>query len=225
MGKRVAKHLTYLFEALLEVVYYKDDVCIICGGNAEEINICKSCLNKIKTCPGDTVLCKNNNYFIYYSVSYYSKVMKTLILRLKYKGDFFSGETIAKLMVSHIQREKIKFDAITFVPMTKRAEKKRGYNQSQFLSKLVSKSLDVPLIKCLVKVHESNDQIGLDGSGRWDNLSNCFRAVNEKMYLGKVILLIDDVITTGATAYYCGDAMKKSGAKSVIVLTAAKSCI
>ena len=80
-----------------------------------------------------------DNSFDYYSVSYYSGVMMELILKLKYKSNFRAGEVIAEYMINLIKTENIQFDFITYIPMTKISIKKRGYNQSEYLARIIGK--------------------------------------------------------------------------------------
>ncbi|WP_242834242.1 ComF family protein [Clostridium pasteurianum] len=191
----------------------------------EEINICDECRKKIKFCKDIIRIERANSEIICYSVSYYSNIMAKLILRLKYKSDFACADIIGSFMVKVIEENAIKFEGVTFVPMTKKAVKKRGYNQSRILAKVISEKLHVELIDCLGKVKETKDQIGLDGESRWKNLSSSFKIKNPNIILNKNILIIDDVITTGATSYYCAQEILNNGAKKVSVLTAAKTSI
>lgn len=225
MGKRIVTIIKNLSVALLSVIYSGNEDCIICNTYIGENNICSCCKDKIKICKTYTIVNKNNFGLKCYSVSYYSNIMKDLILRLKYKSDFRAGELIGQLMIEFIENENIEFDVVTFVPMTARSYKKRGYNQSEFLGKIISKYFQVPLIKGIEKVLETGDQIGLDGTERWGNLSHCFKNSSSGEIKDKKILLVDDVITTGATAYFCGKILKESQCKSVTLLTAAKSHI
>lgn len=75
----------------------------------------------------------------------------------------------------------------------------------------------------LYKIIETKDQIGLNDEMRWKNCSNSFRFNRKYSVKEKKILLVDDVITTGATAYSCAKEIKNAGAEAVIILTAAKS--
>ncbi len=101
--------------------------------------------------------------------------------------------------------------------------KKRGYNQSEYLAKIISKNINVPIAHCLKKYMNTKDQIGLNGLERWLNVENSFKVYNEKCIKNKKVLLIDDVLTTGATSFYCANELKKRGAKEIFILTAAKS--
>lgn len=158
-------------------------------------------------------------------MAYYSKSIKEMIIRLKYKKDFLCAEALGNLMNDYIVKNNMEFDEITFVPMEKGDLKRRGYNQSKLLANEISKRINRPVKEYLEKNIKTNDQIGLNGKMRWDNLSNAFNVCNEKVVLNKKIILVDDVFTTGATGFYCAKNLISSGAKSVIVLTAAKSSI
>lgn len=225
MGKRIAEAVKYLFDAILSVVYPNEEKCIVCGEYIEEGNICVKCRDNIKMCSEALVVNRENFKLTCCSVSYYANIMRDLILRLKYKSDFQAGEIISQLMIKYIKKQNIRFDLVTFIPMTKKALRKRGYNQSKFLAKLVSRHFKVPLVSCVKKVSETGDQIGLDEYSRWENLSHCFKSSAQNKFFQKEVLIIDDVITTGATAFYCAKEIYSGGCKRVIVLTAAKSRI
>lgn len=75
----------------------------------------------------------------------------------------------------------------------------------------------------LYKVSNSLDQIGLDSKERWDNIKDSFMIKDKKEIEGKRILIIDDVITSGATVFYAAKAIKEVNAKEVFILTVAKS--
>lgn len=225
MGRWIIKYIKYLLDCILSILYCRECKCIVCGAYVEEINICGECRKKIKLCKDIMKIERANSKIICYSVSYYSNIMAKLILRLKYKSDFACADIIGSFMVKIIKENNIKFDGVTFVPMTKKAMRKRGYNQSRILAKVISEKFHVELIDCLDKVKETKDQIGLDGDSRWKNLSSSFKIKNSSIILNKNILIIDDVITTGATSYYCAQEILNNGAKKVNILTAAKTSI
>lgn len=225
MGKRIFEFIRYLCDAIISIVYTYEYKCELCKEYLEEGDICEECRSKIKLCKFPIVLNKNNYSVRCYSTSYYSGDIAKLILNFKYKSNFRCGDILAKFMIELIEREKIEFDAITFVPMTKSALSKRGYNQSKILAKIIAKRFRIPVVDCIDKVKETKDQIGLDSEERWSNVSKSFRLKNSKKIIGQSILLVDDVFTTGATTYFCAGEMIEKGAKDVIVLTVAKSRI
>ncbi|WP_010233353.1 ComF family protein [Clostridium arbusti] len=225
MGRWIIKLIKYVLDCVLSIIYCSEYKCVVCESYVEESNICSECRESIKICNDTIKLYRENDEIICYSVSYYSNIMAKLILRLKYKNDFVCGDIVGNFMVEFIEKNNIKFDAITFVPMTKNAIKKRGYNQSRLLASIISKKFDIELIDCLRKVRETKDQIGLDSNSRWKNLSASFKIKDADKILNKNILVIDDVITTGATSYHCAEEILNNGAKKVNILTAAKTSI
>jgi competence protein ComFC len=128
-------------------------------------------------------------------------------------------------MHSTISRNNIGYDYISYVPSSKNALKKRGYNQAEYIAKLLAEKTDKKLLHCIGKYKETKDQIGLSGSNRWSNLKESFSFIGENNIESSSILLIDDVITTGATAFYCSELLLKHGCGKVIILTVAKSKI
>jgi competence protein ComFC len=226
MERRIAQILDYLKECLLSVIFSEEDKCIICSGyKAEDEYLCTRCTSKIKHCKEPFAIKQTNRTFYCYSAAYYKDVISELVIKLKYKNDFRAGEALGRLMVNTIAKEVNSFDFITFVPMSDKTKKSRGYNQSEYLSKTVSKILKIPCRSCLTKTKDTKDQIGLDGIMRWANLLDCYRAHDINRIKNKKILLVDDVVTTGATAFYCASELINMGAEEVTILTAAKSSI
>lgn len=225
MGERIIQALKYIADCTLGVIYPVSNVCIACGEETSSPKLCKKCEAKIMKCNQSIMLQSTEcrDVFKCFSAAYYSNVVVELVLALKYKSDFAAGNILAEYMIDLIK--EMKFDIITFVPSDKQAFKKRGYNQSEFLAKAIGKFLNVPVKEFIKKSRATKDQIGLDKEARWHNLNGSFKVHNNKLIENKIILLVDDVITTGATAYYCAKELKISGAKEVIVLTAAKSRI
>lgn len=226
MGRRIIFYIKYLLDCFFSVLYSADYKCVLCGEEVfDEKLLCGSCFKNISLCKGEFYVEKENLCIKFYSVAYYSKSIKEMIIRLKYKRDFLCAEVLGNLMYNYIMKNNIKFDEITFVPMEKGDLKRRGYNQSKLLANELSKRIKLPVKEYLEKNSKTSDQIGLNGKMRWQNLSSAFTACNEKAILNRKIILVDDVFTTGATGFYCAKNLISNGAKSVIVLTAAKSSI
>ncbi|MBD5588556.1 ComF family protein [Clostridium botulinum] len=223
MGTGIFNYIKYIIECIGEVIYPYENKCVICEKYIEEDLICKECFSSIKKCSDIKIIEKGKDCFPAFPTCYYSGIMMELILNLKYKGDFKSGEVIANLMCKKVKEVNINTDIITFVPSSKKSYKKRGYNQSEYLAKIISKNINVPIAHCLKKYMNTKDQIGLNGLERWLNVENSFKVYNEKCIKNKKVLLIDDVLTTGATSFYCANELKKRGAKEIFILTAAKS--
>lgn len=225
MGKRFIEFIEYLIDSLISIIYAYDYKCEICGEYLESGDICKRCRDKIHFCKDPFVINKNGLCIKGYNVSYYSGNITKLILNFKYKSNFRCGDILGNFMIELIEREKIKFDLITFVPMTKSSINKRGYNQSEILAKIIGKKFGIKVINCIKKIKETKDQIGLSSEERWTNVAKSFKIRNNKNIPGKKILLVDDVFTTGATTYCCAITLLENGGNDVIVLTVAKSNI
>jgi len=147
-----------------------------------------------------------------------------LILKLKYNKSFLAGKILASYMSDFIlENFKDKVDILTFIPSSKSALKSRGFNQCEVLCKYISKSCKIPYKKLLYKASDSVDQIGLDNIKRWENIRDSFIVKNKKYIEGKRVLIIDDVITSGATAFYAAKAIKEINADEIFILTVAKS--
>lgn len=111
--------------------------------------------------------------------------------------------------------------AVCYIPMTVKAQTKRGYNQAELLARALAKRLNLPVLDgALTKIKETQEQKSLTGTEREQNLKGCFRA-DRKTIEGKTLILTDDVLTTGATAEAAVTQLKKRGAKEVYFATVA----
>ena len=157
------------------------------------------------------------------SVYNYEKPISTLIQRAKYNGAKYLLEFFAKDLANLYLQQYFNADCLTFVPMTEKAEKARGYNQSKVLCELVSKKTGVPVLDCVKKVTDTKRQATLSRKERLKNLEHAFRIFNKKQVKDKNIVIVDDVTTTGSTAEVIADRLKKAGAKRVFLISVAST--
>ena len=135
----------------------------------------------------------------------------------------FENQTSLKRQMAPLMAEAVtlrfgerKFDYIAAVPMTKSAVRKRSYNQSEVLAKELSKLLEQKHAKgLLVKLHKTPHQASLNAKERLTNLSGAIGIKGKFDVKGKDILVVDDIITTGATVNECAKVLLESGAASV----------
>lgn len=114
-----------------------------------------------------------------------------------------------------------KTDGVVYVPATARNFYERGYNQSKLLAERVAEGLGVPVLEgAVVKIKETVAQKELYREQRLKNLQDCFKA-DKNLVKGKTLLIVDDVMTTGATTDAMASCLKKAGAGTVFVATAA----
>lgn len=117
----------------------------------------------------------------------------------------------------------IHFDAVTFVPMSPRHERERSYNQARLLAAGLALALDLPLeTDAIARCRDTGTQTRLTMKQRRENVRGAFAAVRPDRVRNRRFLLVDDVITTGATVNACAAALKEGGAASVHVVSVAR---
>ncbi len=187
--------------------------------------ICNHCGRETEISEEYCLTCKDNLIAIEKarSVFSYERPISTLITHFKYDNHRYLVEYFVNKMAMVYLKNFFSADFISFVPMLEKDEKKRGYNQSKLLAEGLATKLDLPLNACVEKSKQTQRQAKLTRKERLKNLKGAFKVVNKKTVKDKVVLLVDDVTTTGATAETVATALKKAGAKLVYLLTVAST--
>lgn len=133
-------------------------------------------------------------------------LMKRLMHQFKYKGNKELGLQLGRMMGESINRSgRFHVDALIPLPLFPAKEKKRGYNQSTVLCEGIAESLHVPVLKdSIIRSQHTDTQTKKRRIERWQNMEGKFIVVKPESIRGKHLLLVDDVITTGATLEACG---------------------
>lgn len=163
---------------------------------------------------------KKSNSFLFFSEN---GIVKNLIHHLKYKNQEQIGAFLGEWCGAILRENKTpKFDLIIPVPLHKKKLKKRGYNQvSQFARKIAS-SLDTLYEEnALIKLKNTKTQTKKDRFFRWRTNQDLYEANAQISLKDKHILLVDDVVTTGATLEACAKALEKVGGVTIYTLTMA----
>lgn len=150
---------------------------------------------------------------------YFDRNIVKAVHRLKFYRYSELANGMADEIIKVIKREynHINFDAVTYIPMSKKREKARGYNQSRLLAKNVANALDVPLEDIFYKAYENPPQRKQSARQRKANVFGAFD-VNESINpQDKTYLVIDDVKTTGATLSECAAVLDSYGAAATYV--------
>jgi ComF family protein len=142
---------------------------------------------------------------------------------LKYRPDSRLIEHFAELLAQAYRRTGASATCVVAVPLGRQRQRRRGYNQSELLGRALAGSLDLPFHPSATsRIRETASQVGLDPQARWANVDGAFQA-DPSLICGHVVLLIDDVHTTGATLAVCAAALSRAGAERVVGLTVGRA--
>jgi ComF family protein len=134
-------------------------------------------------------------------------LIQKLIFELKYKNNKAAGIYLGKL-TGHLLLSSPRFqpiDVLIPVPLHPSKKRKRGYNQAELICQGMAAIIQKPILtQTVIRSHSTGTQTRQDRIHRWQNMENVFRVMDETAIAGKHILLVDDVITTGATLEACG---------------------
>ena len=155
-----------------------------------------------------------------FSYGSYEGSLRKLIHAYKYGGVQPLAKRFGDLMIRSIPRER-RFDAIVAMPLHWRRRWDRGFNQAALLADEISRRWSVPVLRAVRRARATSPQAGLTNAKRRANVRGVFKAT--RRLDGLRILLVDDVLTTGATAAACARALKRAGASRVAVAAVART--
>lgn len=237
----ILEKINKLTELLFDLIFPK--FCIGC--KKEGFYICPDCKSRLQInyypfCAH----CKNkipaNQKYLHHKsmiklclspFSYDNILIRDLIHNFKYNFIKSIGPELAEFQIEAIKKSsfynQIKNTPqdflLTPVPLHKKRFAWRGFNQSEILAKKISKALGIDMFFELKKIKNTPPQIDmLDKERRQENIKNAFICDKPKKIKRKIVILIDDMITTGSTLEECAKVLKKNGAKEVWALTLAK---
>jgi ComF family protein len=145
----------------------------------------------------------------------YQGIGKKLIHSLKYKSVYDISKTIVQLFWENVGNELPFVDFIVPVPLHRKRQLERGFNQSLYLGKILSRKINIPLRNILERSVNTIPQVSFKRDKRLKNVRNSFKLRDKAYIKGKIIGLVDDVSTTQATLSECGNVLKRNGALKV----------
>jgi ComF family protein len=149
----------------------------------------------------------------------YDGAIRRAIHGMKFSGWHAIGTHLAGAMGAFARQLRI--DEVTWVPLSSRRLRRRGFDQAEVLARHVARALEAPVRAMLVRARDTRAQARLTGPERRRALGGAFLARGPGP--PPRVLLVDDVLTTGATAATCASVLKGAGVRRVMVLTAARS--
>ncbi len=214
--------------------------CYLCGGVIGwRDRLCAACYDKVPyilppVCPAcgrskSECSCRGHKRLFERCVSplYYTDHSKLAIYNLKTYGYHGTVDALANEMAEVIRREYggIPFDAVVPVPLHKVDMSRRGFNQAELLARALSSYIRVPMKPMLTKLYATKPQKSLTLQQRNGNLLGAFDVTDSDSAQDAVLLLVDDIITTGSTLDECAKMLKLYGAKEVYAVTAAAAML
>lgn len=209
---------------LLDLIY--PPRCAFCRRllSGREKGVCRFCRPKLPYVPADGQVQHFRNVDKCLSPLYYHGSVKDSLHRYKFGGATAYADIYSEFIVKCIDENQISCDSITWVPLSRRRLRRRGYDQAELLAKLIAKHLGQSPVRLLKKQRDTPPQ-SKTGSveKRRANIAGAYACLRPELLQGKQVLLVDDIVTTGATLSEAARVLKKAGAKEVICATLARS--
>lgn len=152
-----------------------------------------------------------------------SKWLANLVADYKYEDIYKLDEVLADIYVAVVKNCEIGVDLISYVPLERKRQWWRGFNQSERLARIISRKINIPVVTILDRKKFYRRQVGLSKSERLKNVSGMFEFTkNIEKYVGKNVLIVDDVCTTMATLEECAKVLKSAGISKVTGIVIAR---
>lgn len=225
---------------ILEYIYPKNIKCIICKSPISKENsysLCKDCFNKVNFIKNACIKCgkpltnfykkeycpkcDENKYNFERALSCveYDDNIHKIIYNFKYGRKTYLSYYIAQIMKDKLQYESIDFDYIAYVPLHKKRERKRGFNQAYLIAKNLSQFTNKPTLDIIERNRNTRYLSKLSRNARKNELKDVFTIKEEITTIEeKNILLVDDIFTSGSTTDEISKLLIKSGVNKVYVL-------
>jgi len=238
-----------LGEGIVSAIYPENLYCMACNDlldgsdvdGASQWGLCGRCLSELfsdenlkGTLGKDS---SGRSYSRVLSCTVYGGLSKEIIGKFKNKNMPWLGKNIGALMAERFLEERRgshgfegcqASDLVTFVPMHPAKKKIRGYDQAQLLAEQVGRSLGIPCVGCLERTRktaamknmsEEQRNQNVAGAFQWKETADLMTDDRQLPLLGKRVILVDDIVTTGSTAEACASVLKQAGAGEVTLLT------
>ena len=191
--------------------------CVLCGTllKKDETDLCRTCRIDAPFYPNRKLKLQFLDSFA--SVWYYEGSVRRSLLRYKFYNARSHASAYGRLLAMTIRREHPEdFDVLTWVPVSRLRRFRRGYDQVELIARAVGRELGMTPAPLLTKIRHNRPQSRIHGSAqRRANVLGVYRELDREAIAGKRILLLDDILTTGATAGECARVLLTAGAKEV----------
>lgn len=213
--------------AALDIAFPPDLTCIVCGGEREVsrgYSLCPRCAKalappELPLTPHHLQPCAAIDRA--YTALAWQEESQKLIHRFKYRGESYLARNLAYLLRDALYAGDFRdIHALTPVPLHPRRRRERGYDQAVLLARELSFLTQIPWKPSLLRVRNTPHQVGKTAEQRAQNVREAFAPAPGANVCGQRLVLVDDVLTTGATARACAQVLKDMGAASICMLSA-----
>ena len=191
--------------------------CLLCRRllKKEELDLCRTCRIHGPEAPSSKI--KYPFLDSWLAVWYYEEDVRRSLLRYKFHGKRSYASGYGRILAMKLLREREdRYDLITWVPISRLRRLRRGYDQVELLAKAVGGELDTEPVQCLRKCRHTPPQSGIKGRAeRRANVLGAYEPVEPERFKGKRVLLLDDIVTTGATLSECARVLLTAGATEI----------
>lgn len=191
--------------------------CVLCGGilSKEETDLCHHCRVHAPECPVTKIKYRYIDQWT--ALWYYENEVRQSLLRYKFYNRRSYADAYGRLLAAKLIKEnRLDFDVLTWIPISAKRLRRRGYDQVQLLAQSLGRELQITPICTLRKVRHNRQQSRIIGDAhRIANVLGAYEPVNISAVAGKRVLLLDDILTTGATAGECAKILQSVGATQV----------
>ena len=204
-----------LYHWLMELLF--PPKCVLCGTllKAGETDLCRTCRTEAPEYPNRKIKLQFLDSFA--AVWYYEGNVRRSLLRFKFQNARSYASCYGRMLAMKLLREYPEgFDVLTWVPVSRLRRLRRGYDQLELLAKAVGAELGMTPVPMLKKIRNNRPQSRLESaSARRANVLGAYKLLDGAQAKGKRVLLLDDILTTGATAGECARMLLSAGAKEV----------
>ena len=197
--------------------------CPFCGRVLDRPGICPTCEKTLPWTDGAGGLREGPGGLRGAAPLWYEDLVREGLLRFKFRGASAAATPLGELVACcAAERFSGEFDTVTWVPVSRKRLRKRGYDQAKLLAEAACRLWDMKPVRLLEKTVDNAAQSGLtEAAARRANVLGVYEPCSGAVIEGKRILLIDDICTTGATLVECVRVLKAAGAADVMCVTAA----
>ena len=197
--------------------------CVFCGKllKNEELDLCLDCKSRLPVFSNSKI--KLSFLAQWTGLWYYKDAVRDSILRFKFRRCRGYAHTYGVLLARKLREpEYAQWDVLSWIPISGIRKWFRGFDQTELIGQVVSRELGVPLTPALRRIRHTRPQSGMgDVSHRRANILGAYEVTDPALVKGRRILILDDIITTGATASEAARTLLLAGAKEVKLATVA----